>query len=380
MQRIDERINSMKDPRIDKLARSIVNYSCKVQPGENVIIESHGDQQDAFVKALIREISAAGGRPFLWMYKMDVRREILLHSSPEQLEIAAEADALLMSKMHVYIRVRGEENNCELGDVPADKMGDFARIYSRRVNAAKRGKKFCVMHYPTLAMAQAERMSMEELENRFFEICTMDYDRMRAAYRPLKELMDRTDRVRITAKDTDLSFSIKGIRSVICAGENNIPDGECFTAPVRDSINGVITYNTTAYYDGVAFDHIRFRFRNGKIEEATSSDTEKLNRILDRDEGCRYIGEFAIGVNPYITRPWNDSMFNEKMTGSIHFTPGNSIDEASNGNKASIHWDIVLAQTPEFGGGEIWFDDVLVRKDGRFVLPELEGLNPENLL
>jgi aminopeptidase len=202
---------------------------------------------------------------------------------------------------------------------------------------------------------------------------------MQEACKPLKELMDKTDRVRITGKDTDLTFSIKGIGAVPCAGENNIPDGEIFTAPVRDSVNGVITYNTTAYYDGIAFEHICFRFENGKIVEATSSDTVRLNQILDREESCRYIGEFAIGVNPYVTAPMKDSMFNEKMTGSIHFTPGNSISSADNGNRAPIHWDIVLAQTPEYGGGEIWFDDVLIRKDGRFVLPELYGLNPENL-
>ncbi len=370
----------MKDPRIEQLANLLVNYSCKVQPGERVLIESHGDQQDDFVKALIRKVYEAGASPFLWIHKMDIRREMLLHCTPEQLKIAAESDALLMDKVDAFIRVRGEENTCELGDVPAEKLKDFSQYYTKPVNEVKRKKKTCGLHYPTKAMAQAERMSMEELENSFFKICLMDYDRMRAAYRPLKELMDRTDRVRITAKDTDLSFSIKGIGAVICAGEKNIPDGECYTAPVRDSINGVITYNTTAYYDGITFDHICFRFKDGKIIEATSSDTVKLNQILDRDEGCRYIGEFAIGVNPYITRPWSDSMFNEKMTGSIHFTPGNTIDNASNGNKASIHWDIVLAQTPEFGGGEIWFDDLLVRKDGRFVLPELEGLNPENLL
>lgn len=369
----------MRDPRTDRLAHSIVNYSCNIQPGEKVIIESHGDHQDAFIKALIREIYAAGASPFLWMYKMDIRREILMQANAQQLQTAAEADSLLMSRMDVYIRVRGEENTSELGDVPAERMAEFGRIYSKAVNAAKPKGKWCVMHYPTEGMAQAEGMSMEALENRFFEVCAMDYSRMKQAFLPLKELMERTDRVHIIGKGTDLTFSIRGIPAVPCAGENNIPDGEIFTAPVKDSVNGVITYNTTAFYEGTAFEQIRFRFENGKIVEAVSSDTKRLNDILDRDEGSRYIGEFAIGVNPYVTSPMKDSMFNEKMTGSIHFTPGNSISSADNGNRSSIHWDIVHAQTPEYGGGEIWFDDVLIRKDGRFVLPELEALNPENL-
>lgn len=369
----------MRDPRIEKLAHNIVTYSCNIQPGENVIIESHGDHQDDFIKALIREIYAAGANPFLWMYKMDIRRELLMQSNPEQLKIAAEVDGLLMEKMDVYIRVRGEENTSEMGDVPAKEMGDFARIYSKYVNSRKPKEKWCVMHYPTEGMAQAERMSMEALEDRFFDICTMDYSKMQEACRPLKKLMERTDRVHITGRGTDLTFSIKGMNVIAAAGENNIPDGEIFTAPIRDSVNGMITYNTTAFYDGIAFDDICFKFENGKIVDAVSSDTERLNEILDRDENCRYIGEFAIGVNPYVTSPMKDSMFNEKMTGSIHFTPGSCCSGTENGNHASIHWDIVFAQTPEYGGGEIWFDDVLVRKDGRFVLPELECLNPENL-
>ena len=370
----------MRDPRVEKLAHSIVTYSCNIQPGERVVIESHGDHQDDFIKALIREIYAAGASPFLWMYKMDIRREIFMQANADQLKIAAEADALLMSRMDVYIRVRGEENTSEMGDVPPERMADFTRIYSKTVNAAKPKGKWCVMHYPTDGMAQAEGMSMEALENRFFDVCAMDYSRMKKAFVPLKELMERTDRVHITGRGTDLTFSIKGIGATPCAGENNIPDGEIFSAPVKDSVNGVITYNTTAFYEGTVFDNICFRFENGKIVEATSGDTKRLNAILDRDEGSRYIGEFAIGVNPYVTSPMKDSMFNEKMAGSIHFTPGNSIASADNGNRSSIHWDIVYAQTPEYGGGEIWFDDVLIRKDGRFILPELMGLNPEQLV
>ena len=118
---------------------------------------------------------------------------------------------------------------------------------------------------------------------------------------------------------------------------------------------------------------------NGKIVKATANDTERINKVFDTDEGARYVGEFAIGINPYILKPMNDILFDEKIMGSIHFTPGNCYDNAYNGNHSAIHWDLVMIQTPEYGGGEIWFDDVLIRKDGRFVIPELQGLNPENL-
>ena len=160
----------------------------------------------------------------------------------------------------------------------------------------------------------------------------------------------------------------------------NIPDGEVYTAPVKNSVNGFITYNTPSIQSGVTYENIRLEFVKGKIVNATANDTEKLNKVLDTDEGARYIGEFAIGVNPYITTPMKDTLFDEKIKGSFHFTPGNSYDDAFNSNHSAIHWDLVCIQTPEYGGGEIWFDDCLIRKDGFFVISELEGLNPQNLL
>ena len=130
---------------------------------------------------------------------------------------------------------------------------------------------------------------------------------------------------------------------------------------------------------GFKYENVSFTFENGKIVNATANDTDRINHYLDTDEGARYIGEFAIGVNPNINNAICDILFDEKIAGSIHFTPGNSYDDVGNGNVSAIHWDLVLIQTPEYGGGEIWFDDVLIRKDGRFVLPELDCLNPENL-
>jgi aminopeptidase len=230
-------------------------------------------------------------------------------------------------------------------------------------------------------MAQLAGMSTEQFEDFYFDVCNLDYAKMAEAEKPLKERMDRADRVRIIGpKDNNLEFSVKGLPGIQCDGDRNIPDGEVFTAPVRDSINGVIHYNAPSVYQGKSFDDVRFVFTNGKIVEATSSDTEGLNEILDTDEGARYIGEFSIGFNPYITRVMRDILFDEKIAGSLHFTPGQAYDEADNGNDSKIHWDLVLIQTPEHGGGEIWFDDELIRKDGRFVPDYLQGLNPENLI
>jgi aminopeptidase len=228
-------------------------------------------------------------------------------------------------------------------------------------------------------MAQLANTSLEAFENFYFDVCNLDYKKMSNAMDALVNLMQKTDIVRLKGIGTDLTFSIKGIPAIKCAGEMNIPDGEVFTAPVKDSVNGKITYNTPAIYQGFTFENICFEFKNGKIINATSNDTQRLNKILDTDEGSRYIGEFSFGVNPYITKPMKDGLFDEKISGSIHLTPGSCYDEAPNGNKSSIHWDLVYIQTPEYGGGEIYFDDKLIRKDGKFVVDELLPLNPENL-
>jgi aminopeptidase len=228
-------------------------------------------------------------------------------------------------------------------------------------------------------MAQQAQMSTEAFEEFFFDVCTMDYTKMQQACEPLKALMERTDRVRLVGPGTDLSFSIKDIGVIPCFGTHNIPDGECFTAPVKDSVNGTITFNAPTIEHGVTHENVRFEMKDGKIIEATSSNTEKLNEVLDTDEGARYIGEFSIAFNPYITQPMKDILFDEKIAGSFHFTPGQAYEEADNGNRSEVHWDLVNIQRADFGGGEIYFDDVLIRKDGIFVVEKLQGLNPENL-
>ena len=185
--------------------------------------------------------------------------------------------------------------------------------------------------------------------------------------------------MRITGPGTDLTFSIQGIPTVKCAGELNIPDGEVYTAPVRESVNGVIQYNTPSLSGGFTYENIRFTFKQGKIVQAECNDTRRINQVLDTDPGARYVGEFAIGVNPYITKPMKDTLFDEKIAGSFHFTPGACYDDCPNGNHSAVHWDLVCIQTPEYGGGKMYFDGELIREDGLFVPQDLHCLNPENL-
>jgi aminopeptidase len=257
---------------------------------------------------------------------------------------------------------------------------EASRLASEPLMSLYLAKKWVLLRYPTPAAAQAASMSTEAFEDFCLEVCTLDYARMDKAMDPLVELMSRTDRVRVIAPETDVSLSIKGIPILKAAGTHNIPDGEVHTAPVRDSANGTVSFNTPSLEDGVTYERVRLTFKDGQIVQAEANEPEKLKQMLDTDEGARYLGEFALGLNPLIKKPMKDTLFDEKIRGSLHLTPGRAYEDADNGNRSSVHWDLVLIQTPEWGGGEIYFDDVLVRKDGRFVLPELEGLNPENLL
>ncbi|MBN2879360.1 MAG: aminopeptidase [Clostridia bacterium] len=371
----------MKDTRLETLAHNLINYSCKLKKGEKVLIQITGDHYELGTM-LVKEAYAVGGIPFVVNTNSQIQRALLMDISDEALQIMTENDAALMKQMDAYIGIRGGNNTAEMGDVPSDKMGKYMSIYGKKVHGEIRVNqtKWVVLRYPAPSMAQAANMSTEAFEDYYFNVCNLDYNKMGEAMKPLKALLEKTDKVRLVAPGTDLTFSIKDIPVIPCAGEFNIPDGEIFTAPVRDSVNGKITYNTPALYQGFTYENICFEFENGKIVKATCNNDKKINEVLDCDEGARYVGEFAIGVNPYITTPMKDTLFDEKIAGSIHFTPGQSYEDAPNGNSSAIHWDLVLIQTPAYGGGEIYFNDVLVRKDGLFVLDELKCLNPDQLI
>ena len=371
----------MIDPRLQKLAHLLVNYSTKVQPGDKVLIQDNNIEL-AFVRALVEEVHDAGGLPFVTLHDRTVDRALYSRATEEQLALQSKFERDRMKEMDVYIGYTSLRNASAWSDIPADKLDLYNRNIWKKVHIEERlpHTRWVVLRYPSPAFAQLASMSEEAFEDWYFDVCTLDYGKMSKAMDPLVEVLARTDRVRLVSPGTDLSFSIKGLPPIKCDGTMNIPDGEVYTAPVRDSVEGVIAYNTQTEHDGFCYENIRFEFKAGKIVKASANDSERINHVLDIDEGARYVGEFAIGVNPFITTPMKESLFDEKIAGSIHFTPGNSYDDCFNGNRSSLHWDIVLIQTPEWGGGEIWFDGRLVRKDGRFVLPELEGLNPEKLM
>jgi len=371
----------MTDPRVTKLANTLINYSCAVQTGEKILIEAI-DIPLEFVTECVRLASEAGGHPLVLLKSNRIDRALRQVATEAQFSLIADVERLQMENVQCYIGARGNYNVSELSDVPLEKQKVWESTVWRRVHSDIRVPKtrWVVLRWPTPSMAQLADMSTNAFEDFYFNVCTMDYAKMGREMEHLKKRMEATDQVHLKGPgDTDLTFSIKGIPAIPCAGKLNIPDGEVFTAPVRDSVNGVIHYNTPTMYRGSTHENIRLVFKEGKIVEATSSNTTKLNEVLDTDEGARYVGEFAFGVNPFITKAMKDILFDEKISGSIHFTPGKAYDEAPNGNDSEIHWDMVMLQTPEYGGGEIYFDGELVRKDGLFVTKDLQSLNPDAL-
>lgn len=372
----------MNDPRIDQLADVLISHSTALKSGEHILIEGFDVPRQILI-ACVRAARRAGGHPHVTIRDNRVLRALNESAADDNLSAWAAYDRRRMELMDAYLGIRGSSNVSEMAGIDQDQMQKIARLYAKPVHFEQRVNhtKWCVLRWPTASMAQLAQMSTEAFEQFYFDVCTMDYAKMAEAVKPLVAAMEATDRVHLKGPgDTDLTFSIKDIPVRPCSGQHNIPDGECFTAPVRDSVNGVIHYNTPTIYNGISFEHIRLEFKDGRIVKATADQGEEhLEGIFDTDEGARYVGEFAIGFNPYIMEPMKDILFDEKIAGSIHFTPGRAYEDADNTNRSEIHWDLVLIQRPDYGGGTMSFDDRVVRQDGEFVVDDLRGLNRDAL-
>jgi aminopeptidase len=368
----------MTDPRYLRLAKLLVEYSTQLKKGDRVLIDAI-DIPDDFTIELMRIARRAGATPLVEVRHGRVTREVLRGTDDKHAALVREIEMFRMKRVQAYIALRGSANINESSDVPSDRMSLYSRVLRPLLNYRVNKTRWVVLRWPTPSMAQAAGMSTEAFENFYFDVCTMNYPRMARAMAPLERRMKKADRIHIKGPGTDLTFSIKGIGAKMCKGDRNIPDGEVFSCPVKNSVNGHIQFNTPTVYSGTRFDNVRLEFNDGKIVKATANNTKRLNEILDTDAGARYVGEFSLGFNPHIQSPMCDILFDEKIAGSMHFTPGQAYEECDNGNRSAVHWDMVLIQRPDWGGGEIWFDGELIRKNGRFLPKDLRPLNPEKL-
>ncbi len=366
----------MKDPRVARFAEILVDYSTRVKKGDVVLINAAGLEALPLVKELHALCLKRGAKYVEYGFTVpEIDRAFYNLASKQQLAHFPQHKLDFYKTLTVYIGIAAGDNSMVLANARQDAMVAYQKLTRPLIDQRVKHTHWVVTRYPTHAAAQEARMSLEEYEDYLFSACCIDWAVESRKQDRLKKLMDKTDKVRIVAHDTDLRFSIAGLPGIKCDGRLNMPDGEVFSAPVRNSVQGHITYNCPSIYQGKEYNAVRFEFSEGRIIEASAAGdmTAPLNKILDTDEGARYVGEFAIGVNPGIRQPMRNILFDEKIFGSIHFTPGQAYDECDNGNRSAVHWDLVKLLTD---GGEIWFDDVLIQKNGLFVHKDLLALNP----
>lgn len=371
-----------KDSRDQELARLLIKHSVKAQKGDLVFIDAVGLDTAGLAEAVLIETLKVGAAPYVHLSEPETSRKLLHAAGEESMKRLAKFEMLQMKDTQCYIGIRGAANIFESSDVPPRQLSLYNKIVRKPVHLDQRVRhtRWCVLRFPNASMAQLAQRPRETFADFYYKVCTLDYSKMERAVRALKTAMEKTDEVHFKGNGTDLRMSIKNIGVVPCTGSHNIPDGECFTAPVRKSVNGTVFFNTPTIWEGTPYENIKLIFKDGKIVEATAASKEqttKLNRVLDQDEGARYVGEVAIAFNPFILHPMRDILFDEKIAGSFHMAMGQAYEDADNGNKSQVHWDMVCIQRKDYGGGEIYFDGKLVRKDGIFLPKSLQGLNRE---
>lgn len=361
------------------LAEIITGYSLDLQKDEKVLIMTQMIEDKEFLFLLIDEIVKREAVPYIKISDTIISNYLNKDATDERIELLKKQSEFEVKNFDAFISIHYSINDYEGSHTPSKIKNKISKALLKTQDIRVNERKWVLLNYPSILDAYKSKMTVEEFKKYAFNVMTVDYKKMYKMCEPLKELMDKTDKVRIISPNTDLTFSIKGMKSIPCCGKYNIPDGEVYSAPVLKSVNGKITYNTPCPYNGYVFTGVSLEFKDGKIINATcNEDDKKLNEIFDTDEGARYIGEFSLGFNPMILKPMGDILYDEKILGSLHFTPGRAYKDCYNGNNSGIHWDMVLIQREDFGGGEIYFDDKLIRKNGKFIIDELKPLNFED--
>ena len=360
------------------LADIIINHSLETKKDEKIILYYETKEADNLVKEIIKKANEKEASVYLRYTDPKLDKLLKENLRESVFDVYKNEIKFDVANFDSFIAIRCNVNDYEYKNVNDNMLGKLNKLKSRYNDIKINNRKWVLLNYPSDVEAYKAKMTYDDYKNFSYSAMCEDYDKMQNDIRPLKLLMETTDKVRLTGVDTDITFSIKDMPIIPCCGEKNIPDGEIYCAPVKKSVNGYIKYNTPSPYRGEVFHGVKLTFKDGKIIDATCDEKEKqdkLNEIFNTDAGARYVGEFSIGLNPKIKHPIGNILFDEKIIGSIHFTPGMAYKDSYNGNSSSIHWDMVLIQRKDYGGGDIYFDDVLIRKDGKFVISDLLHLN-----
>ena len=366
----------MADPRVEKLADLLVNYSIAAKPGQKVAIQGRATAEP-LLRALYAAVLKAGAHPTVLATLPGMEETFYRHASDEQLQYVSPVSRFVLESYDSLIALWADANTKELSNVDPAKLalnqranGELTKIFMKRFS---RGNgRWVGTLFPTNASAQDAEMGLEEFEDFVYAACLPDMDdpigywkRFSAWQQRLVDWLHGKKRIHVTGLDTDLTMSVEGRPFINCDGLANMPDGEVFTSPVEGSVEGHVRYTYPAVFRGREVTNVRLRLEKGRVVEAKADKGEEfLNRTLDVDAGARVPGEFAIGTNRSITRFMRNTLFDEKIAGTFHMALGASIPESKGTNVSAVHWDMVCDLRQ---GGEIRVDGELLHKDGKFV-------------
>lgn len=365
------------DVRNEKLANMIIKYSLRVKPDNTVLIKG-GKTAEPLLKALYKEVLDSGGHPFL-MTEYDWTEEMLLQlGNEDQITYIQKPNKIFYGEFDRLIRVRAEENTKMLNGVDGNKFTRYTKargpiMDTYMARSASGALNWAVTMYPTNAYAQDADMSLDDYANFLYGACMPDLDDPIGYWQRVSERQERIvkwlegkKKVHLLGKDTDLRLSIDGRRFINCDCRVNIPDGEIFTGPVEDSIEGHVSFSYPTIYQSREVNGVQLEFKKGRVVKASANKNEEfLLKTIDTDEGARGVGEFAIGTNEGIQQFTRQILFDEKIGGSFHMALGKGYPESGSKAQSSIHWDMICDLRD---GGQIWVDDTLLYENGKFVI------------
>ncbi|MDM5335848.1 aminopeptidase [Fictibacillus enclensis] len=360
----------------DNFINTIIHQSLTLNAGETVYVDIVGEVSQEFTDRLATAILKIKATPIFHFSPITLLKTQLIHGDAQFFDNLIQNELPLLKQVDAYMSIRADQNIYELQDVPAQKQELYTKHYALPKQMEIMEKKWLILKYPTEALAQLAHLSIDQFKRAFFKASSVNFKPLEPGIKSLQKRLATTKNVRVLSPHTDLTFSIHNMPSFVCTGTYNLPDGEIFTAPLLYSANGCITFNVPSSLLGTTYEHVKLQFENGRIVKATCSQQEQFNLLLQTDNGASYLGEFGIGFNPEILHPFGNPLFDEKMAGSIHLAIGQPYEMSDNGNKSNIHLDLILCQIEEYGGGELYFDDELIRKNGYFVPDHLHSLNP----
>lgn len=365
----------MGDIRLNKLAKLLVNYSTEVKPGDFVLVQCD-DVATPWMVEVVKEAVKAGAHVEILIDSQEAKYIKLKHASNEQLLEENYIQKCAIEKADVWLTAWGSQNTKANSNIPSEKIkysskgaSSWRRIYSERCGDGT--LRWCGTQFPTHADAQEASMNIFEYEDFVYGAGLLDYDDPVAEWKKISKEQERWVKYLDTKKElhmisegTDIKVNIENRKWINCDGKANFPDGEIFTSPVEDGINGVITFSFPGIYAGKEIEGIVLKVEQGKVVEATAKKGEELlKELINTDEGASFFGEVAIGTNYGIKKFTRNMLFDEKIGGTIHMALGDSMPEAGGKNRSTIHWDMLCDMR---NGGKIYADGELFYENGEF--------------